>query len=605
MDPQAEQDEIRKLIEADVRVKALTKAIQDETAAIVKHDSQLRAHGATQQAIDAAWSKATANILAHQQQLAASQKVLADSTGKMQMGFLYASNAFQDFQAAGLRGVVNNIPQIIAAFGGSAGVAGAIQAAAVAIQALTPAFEKLYEAMSSERVDRWATAMEKAAKRIEALKKEDMLTAAEGFELRVLEGQQASAQRGKAAWDRQPKYTPGQRAAGEGGLEALANSPQWEAAREKMRQALYSKFADEEAANAEAEIRKIESERSLLGTAWQDVKGMFTGATPYGGGTEARIRKAIENARSTARTKANDTTDTELGKLLDDVKTGDPEAIKKLAAKLREAGNVELAMQLEEQAALAKLKAEPVGPPDLMRDVRESEEQAAIEAYDDETAQFEHGNQLWRQKKAARAEKDRKRMAAFDRSRPDWNAETDELALLRDMRMGRDVTEERDISLARSPLGSQELTRRQNRWKTVWKDGRLVDQRTMHRAVSLEEASKQLEERRYEALVAQGVDRSTAREEAKKYGEKAYGAQMQRGYQAWQQLGEMQATGQLGRGVQMMGAEQYVNSVATAREGIDKQMLDLMKKGVEAQVFLKEWARVNGVAARVARRKAP
>ena len=603
MDPQAEQDEIRKLIEADVRVKALTKAIQDETAAILKQDSQLRALGATQQAIDAAWSKATANILAHQQQLAASQKVLADSTGKMGMGFLYASNAIQDFQAAGLRGVVNNIPQIIAAFGGSAGLAGAVQVAAVAIQALEPAFAKLYEAMSPERVDRWASAMEKAAKRIEELKKEDVLTAADAFELRGLEGQVAANQRGEAAWKRQPKFTPGQRAAGDAGLEALANSPNWESARDKMRRSLVQQLGEEAAAAAEASIRQTESQRSMLGTAWQDIKGMFTGDTPDRGGTEARIRKAIENARQTARTNANKDAETQLGKLLDDAQTGDPEALKRLAAKLRESGNDQLAAQLEEQAALAKLKAEPVGPPDLMKEVRDSQEEADNEEYDAETARFEHGNALWRQKKADRAEKDRRRMAAFERARPDWNADTDEMALMRSMAMGVDDQQVRLNRGAAARMSDNALLARGSRWRTS--PGGIFETRSIHRAASLEDASKQLEERRYEALVAQGVDRSTAREEAKRYGERAYGAQMQRGYDAWRQLGEMQMTGQLGRGVQVMGAESYVNSVQTAREGIDKQMLDLSKKQTEAMVFLKEWARVNGVMARVSRRKAP
>jgi hypothetical protein len=598
----SDEEQIRKLMESEIRVKGLSTSLDTLRRSLMGQVEAAQRAGATQAQLNAIWSQSLPKINATSKALDTAMADLDKSSKKAGQGMLFASYAIQDFQAAGMRGALNNIPQLVAAFGGGAGLAGAVQIAAVAIQALTPAFEKLMEAMSSERVDRWASALEKAGKRIEELKKEDILSAIEGFELRVLEGQQASAQKGKAAWEHQPKYTPGQRAAGGAGLEALTDSPQWEAAREKMRQALFGQLADQAAANAEAEIRKIEGERSGLGTAWQDVKGMFTGATPAKGGTEARIKKAIENARETARTNANDTTDTELGKLLDDAKTGDPEALKKLAARLRASGFAELAGQLEDEAALAKLKAEPVGPPDLMKEVRDSqertdaEEQAIADAADERRRERDAAD--WERRKGEA----QKRIGEVDRTRPDWNADTDEQALMRSVAMGKTETQKTGYvpNAWRAEINAR--LPRSLRWKA---DAMGNSYRTVRRAVSLEEASKQLEEERYEALTAKGVEPAFARRDAKAYGERAYGAQMQTGYNAMKQLQEMGMTGQIGRGVQMMGGEAYIDSVQTAREGVDKQMLEYQKLMAEAAVATREWQRVNGVAARVGRRKGP
>lgn len=65
---------------------------------------------------------------------AASQKTGAN----MNMAILQASRGIQDFQAAGLMGIVNNVEGIASAFGLGAGVAGMATLAAVAIQSLSP-----------------------------------------------------------------------------------------------------------------------------------------------------------------------------------------------------------------------------------------------------------------------------------------------------------------------------------------------------------------------------------------------------------------------------------------------------------------------------------
>lgn len=86
----------------------------------------------------------------------------AKSGANMNMAILQASRGIQDFQAAGLMGIVNNVEGIATAFGMGAGVAGMVTLAAVAIQSLTPAIKSaITEAEQFFGV--WKSESEKAA----------------------------------------------------------------------------------------------------------------------------------------------------------------------------------------------------------------------------------------------------------------------------------------------------------------------------------------------------------------------------------------------------------------------------------------------------------
>jgi hypothetical protein len=78
--------------------------------------------------------------LAHAERGLAAFKAQATDTGqassKAAMGVLTLANSVQDFQAAGLRGVLNNIPMLVAGLGGGAGLAGTAMLAAVAFDTL-------------------------------------------------------------------------------------------------------------------------------------------------------------------------------------------------------------------------------------------------------------------------------------------------------------------------------------------------------------------------------------------------------------------------------------------------------------------------------------
>jgi hypothetical protein len=83
------------------------------------------------------------------------------------MGFLAFSQAVEDAQY-GIRGVLNNIPQMIMGFGGTMGLAGAISLAAVAGVSLYPVLKRLYGAADTERLrksaDAWGEIFDAAVK---------------------------------------------------------------------------------------------------------------------------------------------------------------------------------------------------------------------------------------------------------------------------------------------------------------------------------------------------------------------------------------------------------------------------------------------------------
>lgn len=94
------------------------------------------------------------------------------------MGFLAFSQAVEDAQY-GIRGVLNNIPQMVMGFGGSMGVAGAISLAAVAATALYPVLKRLYGAAETERLqkaaDAWGTAFKEGMERARGFREETEL----------------------------------------------------------------------------------------------------------------------------------------------------------------------------------------------------------------------------------------------------------------------------------------------------------------------------------------------------------------------------------------------------------------------------------------------
>lgn len=92
---------------------------------------------------------------------------LSRGIGGTSMGFLAFSQAVEDAQY-GIKGVLNNIPQMIMGFGGSMGLAGALSLAAVAAVSLYPLIKKLYGAVDNEilkeSADEWGKVFKEGVK---------------------------------------------------------------------------------------------------------------------------------------------------------------------------------------------------------------------------------------------------------------------------------------------------------------------------------------------------------------------------------------------------------------------------------------------------------
>lgn len=80
-----------------------------------------------------------------------SAKNLRKAQGNLGLGALEASRAIEDFSVAGMRGALNNIPQVITLLGGAAGLAAAISVTAVAGTILVPKLLGISDALGEMR----------------------------------------------------------------------------------------------------------------------------------------------------------------------------------------------------------------------------------------------------------------------------------------------------------------------------------------------------------------------------------------------------------------------------------------------------------------------
>ena len=154
----------------------LTKEIDKEEIALRKVTDSLKNLNVAQVAqnplvIQHAQRIATLNLeLSHNEKanerLRTSAGLAAGQTRNLGSAALYASQAFEDAQY-GLNGVLNNIPQVIQAFGGPAGLAAGISVAAVGINILINNWDKLAAAFGASKTKTEAEAMEELAKATE------------------------------------------------------------------------------------------------------------------------------------------------------------------------------------------------------------------------------------------------------------------------------------------------------------------------------------------------------------------------------------------------------------------------------------------------------
>ena len=152
-------------------------AINDE---IIRLTLDLKKSGASQETID--------TVVNYKKSLKDAEKATDELTAaqtKQAQGVMYLSNAFQDFQAAGLRGVLNNINQIATTFGMGGAFAGGLTFALVGIEALRPSITATLKSMmdggnaipkSTDVIEGYNNALKTNKDRLEELTKSQSLS---------------------------------------------------------------------------------------------------------------------------------------------------------------------------------------------------------------------------------------------------------------------------------------------------------------------------------------------------------------------------------------------------------------------------------------------
>ncbi len=155
------------------KVKELTAEVQRQEKAIAALNTQLKAGAINEAQFTAAATPMAQKIGAANAQL----HELHAASGNAGRGLSQLSYAVDDIQY-GFNAIVNNIPQIVMGLGGSAGIAGAVGIAAVAINQLikhwadlTAAMQAAWEGGSAERLKVLAERATEAAAAFEKLAK--------------------------------------------------------------------------------------------------------------------------------------------------------------------------------------------------------------------------------------------------------------------------------------------------------------------------------------------------------------------------------------------------------------------------------------------------
>lgn len=138
--------------------RALQGELDDLAAALKKAEDSLKKHGTTQAALTDLTKKAQSGMAG------------------LGQSFLQTGRVVQDFQAAGLRGVLNNVEGLVQALGGPAGLAGALTVVAVAFEVLKPQIQGFFDAfmqeIDPERLTRYTDQLGALKERIEELAKQ-------------------------------------------------------------------------------------------------------------------------------------------------------------------------------------------------------------------------------------------------------------------------------------------------------------------------------------------------------------------------------------------------------------------------------------------------
>lgn len=263
--------------------------------------------------------------------------------GDMGYAVMAFSNAIDDVQY-GIRGIVNNVPQLVTGLGMGAGMAGAAQIAMVAINQLVQRMGSLDEMFGRTNIDKFIEKLQKIAD------VGDKATAAWRREATGL------GESGPLAGLKPAAET----AAGAGIRGALAESGQAQAiGREAVERATANKFANDPFLKEDQRRRDEIRARVAKDAAWYRDQGSsrgLSGATldRYVNANTNRREdeiKAIDDAIGKRRETLKEQARTETNQVIDAALAGDPNAAAALSDELRKQGRGDLAGTVQGMAS--------------------------------------------------------------------------------------------------------------------------------------------------------------------------------------------------------------------------------------------------------------
>lgn len=220
----ATDEEVRRLIlevVGEEKVRSLREQVDREKESLVQLTNTLSHLTAEQIASDKGVQTATLRMADLNQEL----RKLQTAHRNVGLAALEGSRALEDLQY-GVAGVVNNIPGLVMALGGGAGLTAAISLVTVAINQLVKHKDDLLGFFSNRPIIEFSGALEGVKKTIDELAKKELKTV---FDVQAIEGAKAIAEwmerAQKAAESFRGLRTEEEEAAGRAAREAIAAVP--------------------------------------------------------------------------------------------------------------------------------------------------------------------------------------------------------------------------------------------------------------------------------------------------------------------------------------------------------------------------------------------
>ncbi len=355
-------------------LRQLTADIERQEKAFIALASAMRASGASEDQILAKTRAHAAAIKDLGAQVKNVERTMgAAGAGKDRgRGLLIFGQGVQDFEAAGMRGITNQIDQFAQALGVGAGLAGVLTIAGVAIQVFLPQIQALIASFQGDKLTGFVGHLETISARVKELKKtidEGGGTAADVLELRNLQKEEQRLESGGKFFEKMlAEPTPTEEATGKAVTEALDVDE-----RDAALDALFKQQLGEPGSSRQEQVIKTEMDRldkeiakgetgkfkipgtnidvSLVKTGRETTRAGVGGMNIFG------KRKQLEQDLKKARAFAEDNARREAGALLEGATGGDPTKAAALAERLDAAGFTEMAKKVR-AAPQARMDAE-------------------------------------------------------------------------------------------------------------------------------------------------------------------------------------------------------------------------------------------------------